>query len=68
MKDKITEHIEDLPREISKINVDSLIDNLTNLKKKYEKKGYRNIEVSIREDLGILDMSLFGDSPDNSPL
>ena len=61
MKDKITEHIEDLPREVNKINVDSLIDNLTNLKNKYEKKGYRNIEVWIREDLGILDMSLFGD-------
>tara|TARA_S200002703_G_scaffold41860_1_gene36289 strand:- start:13 stop:303 length:291 start_codon:yes stop_codon:yes gene_type:complete len=61
MKNKITEHIEDLPREVSKINVDSLIDNLTNLKNKYEKKGYRNIEVSIREDLGILDMTLFGD-------
>ena len=61
MKNKITEHIEDLPREVSKINVDSLIDNLTNLKNKYEKKGYRNIEVSIREDLGILDMALFGD-------
>ena len=61
MKDKITEHIEDLPREISKINVNSLIDNLTNLKKKYEKKGYRNIDVSIREDLGIIDMSVYGD-------
>tara|TARA_B100000575_G_scaffold254355_1_gene223463 strand:- start:2523 stop:2825 length:303 start_codon:yes stop_codon:yes gene_type:complete len=61
MKDKITEHIEDLPREVNKINVDSLIDNLTNLKKKYEKKGYRNIEVSIREDLGIIDMSVYGD-------
>ena len=61
MRNKITEHIEDLPREVSKINVDSLIDNLTNLKNKYEKKGYRNIEVSIREDLGILDMALFGD-------
>ena len=61
MKDKITEHIEDLPREVNKIDIDSLIDNLTNLKKKYEKKGYRNVEVWIREDLGILDMSLFGD-------
>jgi len=61
MKDKITEHIEDLPREVSKINVDSLIRNLTNLKKKYEKKGYRNIDVSIREDLGIIDMSVYGD-------
>ena len=61
MKDKITEHIEDLPREVNKIDIDSLIDNLTNLKKKYEKKGYRNVEVWIREDLGIIDMSLFGD-------
>ena len=61
MKDKITEHIEDLPREVSKINIDSLIDKLTNLKNKYEKKGYRNIVVWVREDLGILDMSLYGD-------
>ncbi len=61
MRDKITEHIEDLPREVGKINIDSLIDSLTNLKNKYEKKGYRNIEVSIREDLGIIDMFLYGD-------
>lgn len=61
MKDKITEHIEDLPREVNKINIDSLIRNLTNLKNKYEKKGYRNIEVWIREDLGIIDMSVYGD-------
>lgn len=61
MKDKITEHVEDLPREVNKINIDSLIRNLTNLKNKYEKKGYRNIEVWIREDLGIIDMSVYGD-------
>lgn len=61
MKDKITEHIEDLPREVSKININYLIKNLTNLKNKYKKKGYKNIEVFIREDLGIIDMSVYGD-------
>ena len=61
MKDKITEHIEDLPREVSKININYLIKNLTKLKNKYKKKGYKNIELFIREDLGIIDMSVYGD-------
>ena len=35
--------------------------SLTNLKNKYKKKGYKNIELFIREDLGIIDMSVYGD-------
>lgn len=48
-------------RYVGKINLDELLKKLTDNKLKYELDGYSNLELSINEDCGIIDIYLFGD-------
>jgi hypothetical protein len=48
-------------RYIGKINVNELIDVISKEKEISEKKGYSNLELSITEDTGIVDIYLYGD-------
>ena len=48
-------------RYVGKINVNELIDAITKEKEISEKKGYRNLELSVEEDIGIIDIYLYGD-------
>ena len=48
-------------RYIGRITVDDLIDDITKEKEISEKKGYRDLELDISEDTGIIDFYLWGD-------
>lgn len=69
MRTKINEFIceisgvetEPFRRYVGKINVNELIEVITKEKEISEKKGYSNLELSIKEDTGIIDIYLYGD-------
>ena len=60
MRTKINELISER-RYIGRITVDDLIDDITKEKEISEKKGYRDLELDISEDTGIIDFYLWGD-------
>ena len=60
MRTKINELISER-RYIGRITVDDLIDDITKEKEISEKKGYRDLELDINEDTGIIDFYLWGD-------
>jgi len=48
-------------RYVGRIKVDELLNVLSEEKEKSEIKGYSNLEVSIQENMGIIDIHLYGD-------